>query len=140
MRIGRTTQAEIWPRRDEYHVLTYAETGFSPLSIHAKAAGITPDDVAAFAEQVNRRFEAGSLFPRAPVSALPRALIREMKDTDALRQHIVEFLHVNARTMRAKKIIFDFGTPTVAPFVVSAIRLACDDAALALLDEVLILE
>lgn len=140
MPIGRTTQADIWPHRGAYHVLTYAEEGFSPLNIHAESAGISKEELVIFAEQVNRRFEAGSLFPCALVSAVPRRLIRDMSESNALRQHIGKFLRVNAETMRATKIVFDFRTPRVPGFVISAIELACDEATLARLEEVLILE
>ena len=36
MNIILIDQKAIWPNRDEYHVLTYAEEGFSPLNIHTR--------------------------------------------------------------------------------------------------------
>lgn len=65
MRILRKTQSEIWPNRGEYHVLTYAEEGFSPLDIHGRPMGVTKEQQVAFCDSVNRMFETASLFPRA---------------------------------------------------------------------------
>lgn len=61
MRILRKTQVEIWPTRSEYHVLTYAEEGFSPLDIHGRSMGINKEQQIAFCDSVNQRFETGSL-------------------------------------------------------------------------------
>ena len=140
MQVTHARQEDIWPRRHEFHVLTYAEEGFAPLNIHAEPAGVTKEQLVAFAVQVNRRFETGSLHPPAPISAVPRALIRDMKDSDALRDHIADFLRANIRTMRATKLICDFRTPRVQTFVVAAINAAIGGFGGYGLDEVLILE
>ena len=59
------TARSIWPRRHEFHVVTYAEEGFAPLNIHAEGTGVEKEELVAFADEVNCRNETGSLFPRA---------------------------------------------------------------------------
>ena len=140
MRSIRARQEDIWPRRHEFQVLTYAEEGFAPLNVHAEPAGLTKEQLLVFVEQVNRRFETGSLHPRAPISAVPRALIRDMRDADLLRDHIAEFLRANVLTIRATKLVFDFRTPTVPRFVIDAIEAALLETSAADLEEVVILE
>jgi hypothetical protein len=134
------TQEEIWPHRSRYHVLTYAEEGFAPLNIHAEPAGLRKEQLAAFAARVNERFETGSLHPAAPISAVPRAFVRDMQDVNALRDQIVEFLRANKQTIKATKLICDFRTPRVAPFVVAAIQAAMSSVEASILEEVVIIE
>lgn len=137
--IARTTQDAIWPRRKQFHVLTYAEDGLAPLSLHARDYGIDSTTLSDFADDVNRLGEPGSLHPRAPVSAVPRAMVRAAEDPIALRDQIVAFLHANDATVHAKRLLFDFRTPGVAPFVLVAIEQALGAAAPAL-DEVVVVE
>lgn len=137
--IERTTQAAIWPRRKEFHVLTYAEGGLAPLSTYAREYGIDSTTLSDFADDVNRLGEPGSLHPRAPVSAVPRALVRAAEDPVALRDQIVAFLHANEATIHASRLLLDFRAPGVAPFVITAIELALASAA-PLLEEVVVVE
>ena len=138
MRILKRTQSELWPDRGAYHVLTYAEEGFSPLDIHGRPVGITKDQQRAFCDKVNERFETGSLLPQAAISAVPRALIREGQDANALAKHIADFLKANIQTIKATKIICDFRTPNVAAFAVIAIEAAMNGADASLIEEVVI--
>lgn len=134
------SQSDIWPRRAEYHVLTYAEEGFAPLNIHTRDSKLTKKQLAAFTTVVNNRNETGSLYPSAAVSAVPRALIRDLQNVSALRQHIEEFFRANAKSIHAKKLLLDFRTPSVQRFVVAAINeaLACPEAAF--IDEIVIVD
>jgi hypothetical protein len=140
MRIITKSQTDIWPSRGDYHVLTYAEEGFAPLNIHAASLGIEKRQLVAFADSVNRRFETGSLHPRAPISAVPRALVRDGQDAHALRNHIAEFLRANVETIKASKIICDFRTPSVPAFVVAAIEAAMESTDASVIQEVVIIE
>ena len=140
MIIVHKTQKEIWPHRAEYHVLTYAEEGFAPLNIHGKPAGVSKEQLVAFASHVNERFETGSLHPAAPISAVPRALVRDMQDVSALRDQIIYFLRTNIQTIKATKLICDFRTSGVPSFAVNAIELALRNAESSILEEVVILE
>ena len=51
MRISKRTESEIWPNRGDYHVLTYAEEGFSPLSIHGSPLGVHKHQQVAWASK-----------------------------------------------------------------------------------------
>ena len=140
MRILKKTQSEIWPDRDGYHVLTYAEEGFSPLTIDCEPMGINKVQQIAFCDRINQRFESGSLFPSAAISAVPRSVIRNSQDTNALASHIADFLRANMQTIKATKIIFDFRTPNVAAFVVAAIEAALKSPDAAIINEVVVVE
>lgn len=96
-----------------YHVLTYAEEGFAPLNFHARQYGLDKDLLCKFADTVNERDEIGSLAPLAPISAIPRRLVRDTKDSEELTQFIQSFLEKNASTLKAESIIFDFVTSTL---------------------------
>lgn len=140
MNLERHTQSSIWPRRKEFHCLTYAEDGFAPLDIWTRDTGITKEQLVAFADSVNRRDEAGSLYPRAAISAVPRRLIRDQRDSEALCLSIEHFLRANATSIRATKLILDFRTPKVAPFVERAINLCLRSSELKLIDELVVIK
>ena len=105
----------------DYHILTFAETGFAVLSYCAEQFGLDKEFVEQFSEQVNETDETGSLHPEAPISAVPRHLIRENNDSDKLARYISEFLDVNQQHIKAKKLLFDFRAG-LAPFVTVACR------------------
>jgi hypothetical protein len=122
-----------------YHVLTYAEEGFAPLNIHGQPHGLSASLLRAFADEVNRKGESGSLHPRAPISAVPRTLIRDRPDHSALSARIKDFLRANRQTIQAKRVLCDFRTPQVKPYVVSAIAEAMRSAEAQDIEEVIIL-
>lgn len=138
--ITQMRQGDIWPDRCEFHVLTYAEEGFSPLDIHCRPMGVNKAQQVAFCDNVNQRFETGTLSPMAAISAVPRALIRDNHDAAALANHIADFLKANMHTIKATKIICDFRTPNVAAFVVDAIEAAMRSPDASIIDEVVIVE
>lgn len=132
------TARGIWRRRREFHVVTYAEEGFAPLNIYAEGTGVEKDELAAFADAVNRRNEAGSLFPRAAISAIPRAMVRGRPSKKELRDHIAAFLEANRTSIRAQKVMFDFSSPRVSPFIVAAIEVTLAEEDCSNLSEVVI--
>ena len=140
MNVSHASQNAIWPRRSEFHVLTYAEEGFAPLNIHTRDSTLSKDQLVQFATLVNDRNEVGSLYPSAAVSAVPRAVIRDLQDAHALRHRIEEFFQANAQSIRAKKVLIDFRTPSVPKFVTTAIQdaVACPDAAI--VEEVVVVD
>jgi hypothetical protein len=140
MNVLQASQTSIWPRRAEYHVLTYAEEGFAPLNIHTRDTALSKDQLVQFADLVNERNEVGTLHPSAAVSAVPRAAIRELQDTHTLCQFIEDFFRANAQSILANKVIMDFRTPSVPPFVIAAIRdaIACPSAAV--VDEIVVID
>lgn len=140
MRILRRSQAQIWPHRRGYHVLTFAEEGFAPLSIHGEALGITKSALVAFANAINQRNEVGSLYPTAPISAVPRSVIRDEHTAGGLVGCILEFLRANANQVRATKLICDFRTPHVPSFVGSAIEEAFANGSASEIEEVVLID
>lgn len=130
----------IWLRRHEFHVLTYAEEGFAPLNQHTRDAGIAKEDLVAFADEVNRRNQPGSLYPQAPVSAVPRPLLRNLNDAVALCLSIEQFYRINAIEIKAKKVLLDFRTPNVERFVQRAIEMARRSPDALFIDELIVLD
>lgn len=108
-----------------YHVLTFAETGFAMLNKYGKEFGLDIDTIENFSRQVNRMDESGSLYPKAPISAVPRRFIRDNEDSEILSEQIKEFLKANQDRIKANKLLFDFQAG-VAPFVIDACRTALD--------------
>jgi hypothetical protein len=140
MNVERSIQNSIWPRRNEFHCLTYAEEGFAPLNIWTRDSGLNKEELVAFADSVNRRNEPGSLYPRAPISAVPRLLIRDQSDSEALCLSIRHFFRANATSIKASKIILDFRTPKVAPFVERAIDLSLHSPDISFIEEIVVIK
>lgn len=124
----------------EYHVLTYAEDGFSPLDTHARRLGVDLEKVRAFVDAVNAHSEVGSLHPYAPISAVPQCLVRERQDVAELAGYIGSFLRTNRETLHAQRLVFDFRTPSVPAFTVQSLNLAIKTEGGCGLNEILILE
>jgi len=139
LRVSRAKESEVRDKLDQFHVLTYAEDGFSPLDIHARRLGLDRELVKSFASAVNERSSVGSLYPQAPISAVPRELVRDRQDVDELTASIGEFLRVNRETIKARRLAFDFRTPSVPEFTVAALNSAIR-ALESGLEEILILE
>ena len=140
MRIVRANEWSAAAAPQGYHVLTYAEEGFAPLNIHAAPYDLPKEDLVAFAHEVNRRQESGSLHPRAPLSAVPRAVIRDSRNTQALAGHILEFLAANFDHIKASVLVCDFRTPDLGAHVIPAITSALRSQTASILDEVVVLE
>ena len=121
----------------DYHILTFAETGFAVLSYCAEQFGLDKEFVEQFSEQVNETNETGSLHPKAPISAIPRHLIRENNDSDKLARYIREFLEVNQQRIKARKLLLDFRAG-LAPFVMTACKKALNSASAEACEEVII--
>lgn len=123
----------------ECHILTYAETGFAPLNQHTRHLGLDKQTLEAFAAQVNERDEPGTLHPVAPLTALPRRLIRNNTDPTPLTRSIVEFLEGNHRLIQGATLVVDFRTPRVSKFAIAALEAALLDENAACLHEVVLL-
>lgn len=115
MRITREQQDTTANRWVGWHILTVAEAGFSMLDIYGRHQhGLDIEVIRQFADRVNERDEAGSLHPRAPISAVPQRFFREQENrigpevVNDLKRHIIEFLAENQRTICAQQILIDF--------------------------------
>jgi hypothetical protein len=99
----------------DWHKLVVAEAGFSMLDIYARHKhDIDIQVIQQFADQVNRRNEPGSLYPKAPISALPRRYFREIRESeipnhiDQFRDDLRQFIQANRSNIRASKVLVDF--------------------------------
>ncbi|MDV6345037.1 hypothetical protein [Nitrosomonas sp. Is37] len=119
MRIIKTRSAPESAKSGEYHILTFAETGFAMLNLYGESFGIDRDAIENFSRQSNRADESGSLYPKAPISIVPRRYVRDLNDANQLANQIIEFLKANQKTIHAKKILFDFRAG-VDKFVIEA--------------------
>ena len=115
MKIRREHQDTTAERWAGWHILTVAEAGFSMLDIYGRFQHrLDIEVIRQFADRINDHDEAGSLHPRAPISAVPRRLFREQESLDNasgvkdLTRHIMEFLVANRDTIHAQKILIDF--------------------------------
>lgn len=139
MNIYCATQGEIWARRHDFHVLTYAEEGFAPLNIHVKDTGVTKEHLLLFTDAVNVRDEIGTLLPMAPISAVPRNWIRGFKSIGTLCEQVASFLLANEQHVFAKKILVDFRVPQVPQPVIEAVFIAAEKYKGSVVDEICVL-
>jgi len=140
LRISRISEVDFRGISGEFHVLTYAEDGFSPLDIHGRGFGVDREQLVAFAKKINDLADVGSLHPIAPISAVPRELVRDRQDVDALAASISNFFRGNRETIKARRLVFDFRLPSVPVFVIEALNAAIQTDVECGLDEILILE
>ena len=102
--------------------------------------GIDKAQQLSFCDSVNQGLETSTLFPMAAISAVPQSLIRDVQDADELAKHIGDFFKINMQSIKATKIICDFRTPKVAPFVNKAIEAAMKSPEASIIEEIVIIE
>lgn len=119
------------------------------LDIYGRQHGLDIEVIREFADSVNRRKEAGSLHPNAPISALPRRYFREIEESDIpnhieeFRRDFSEFITANRQTIRAKQVLIDLHVsprPVAAEYlsaIEEILRNHKDDAGI---DEVVLFE
>lgn len=121
------------------HVLTFAEQGFAPLDIHGRRLGINSETLIAFAEAVNQSNKVGSLYPQAPISAVPRSCIRDTMDSAPLLRHLQEFTTSPVGHIKVSKLLLDFSTPRLPPHVEEAIAMVFGGHMPSQIDEVIVI-
>lgn len=100
----------------DWHVLLVGEEGFSMLNIFAEHMyGIPRDVLIAFANKINDEDQTGTLYPAAPVSAIPRRYQRPDERRPGVgipnttmadfRRHIGEFVKANRLHIRATRVL-----------------------------------
>lgn len=124
-------------RNSGFHLLTFAETGFSILRGYGDEFGLDAATLERFADEVHRRDDGSSLMPKAPISAIPRRFIRDNDRSDLLAAQIKDFLKANKQQIKAKRLLIDFRSG-VEPFVLDACRSALDCTDANFLEEVVI--
>jgi len=111
------TRMEGSPDREDvrdWHKLTVSEAGFSMLDIYgARLHGIRTDVIRNFADEVNVSDEIGTLFPDAPISAMPRRLFRGFTGDPSSRmlvdfkREFEKFILLNRSVIHASKWVVD---------------------------------
>ena len=92
-------------------LITYAEEGFSPLSIHMKSMGYEKEEIINFSNSINENDEPKSLLPDFPLFAIPRRFIREHFEFYELSTYFTEIILNSVENNNFKQIVFDFRTP-----------------------------
>lgn len=124
----------------DLHILTFAEQGFAPLDIHGRRLGVSRDRLSAFSDAVNQAGDVGSLYPEAPISAVPKSCIRDTADPEPLLSHLREFISANAERIRATSLLLDFSTPRLQPHVQAAITAVSDEPGLSLISHIIVIK
>lgn len=140
MQYRRVNSKVIWPRRKVFHVLTYAEEGFSPLNMHTKELHVPKESLMEFANRVNTSHSLQTLFPTAPLTAIPRSLVRQSQDIFELASSIEAFLEMNAETFHASKVLIDLRTPNIHPNVYGALDTLLHKDVCHSLDELVVID
>lgn len=136
MRIVRTPSNKVEGPISDYHVLTYADSGFGPLPHYTKRR-VPRDQVEELVDRINERDEAATFFP-LPLSAVPRKVIWDKLHWAELRAHLADFLQVNARAFGARRILIDFQSPHGTAHVMEALRGAVEDVPPVCVDEIVV--
>ena len=140
MNIILIDQKAIWPSRHEYHVLTYAEEGFSPLNIHTRKYDLGEEFLKENAYTSNENDKICTIFPVCNLSMVPRRFVRKPTSSIELYAKFLEFFELNALEIKAKKFIFDFRTHELQQYILDAIYMLKSNNTLGDVEEILIIK
>jgi len=129
----------IWPSRHEYHVLTYAEEGFSPLNMHTENSELRTEDLKGFANNSNDLDQIITIYPKYSLSMIPRRFIRKPCSSIELYSKLLEFFELNALKIKAKKFIFDFRTHELQKHILDSIYMLKSNKMLSSIEEIVII-
>ena len=110
---------------EQWHILTFAECGFSPLDIYCREP-IGHATMNKFADRVNQSLEVGTLYPVFPLSAVPRPWIRGPRNDDALERAFVQFLEMIRDEMHGTELVVDFRIPKAPRFAIERFKAALE--------------
>jgi hypothetical protein len=110
---------------DKWHILTFAECGFSPLDIYCREP-IGQATMNKFADQINQCLEVGTLYPVFQLSAVPRPWIRGPRNDDALERAFVQFLEMIRDEMHGTELVVDFSIPKAPRFAIERLKAALE--------------
>jgi hypothetical protein len=150
MKISRKEQDYDFEQWRAWHVLTIAKDGLSALDIYGRGMhGVDTEIIQRFADQINQDDKAGSLYPKAPVSAIPWRYFGYIEEYDLpthlddFRRHIKEFIELNRTKIHAKRILIDFhrdSDPVPDFFLTATERVLKEYAAGNEIDEIVLLK
>jgi hypothetical protein len=124
----------------EYHILTYAEEGFSPLNIHTKKYDFPEIILKEYVNRCNESDHVITMLPKCNLSMLPRRFIRKSKDSFELHAKLLEFFDLNALEINAIKFIFDFRTHELPIYILDAIYMLDSNNTLCDIEEIIIIQ
>jgi len=111
-RIGPDNNFDKW--RD-WHVITVAKIDNSALEVYAWGLyRVDVETIRKFSDGINESYTAKSLYPEAPVSAVPMRYFYIQREAyfvqyiDDFRRHMKELIEINRTQIHAKKILIDF--------------------------------
>ena len=150
MKISRKEQDSDFEQWRDWHILTISKEGLSALDIYARGMhGVDTEIIHRFAEQINQDDEVGSLYPKAPVSAIPWRYFTFIEEfdfpnhMDDFRRHIKEFIEMNRTKIHARRILVDFhrdSDPVSDVFLIETERVFKEYAAENEIDEIVLLK
>jgi hypothetical protein len=115
MKIYRQDQDNNFEQWRDWHVITVAQERGGALELYARSIhGIDPSEIKKFTGEVNEKNEPLTLYPKAPLSALPYRYFNFMEDydfpyvIDEFRKYIEQWAEINRTEIKARKILVDF--------------------------------
>jgi hypothetical protein len=93
------------------HLVTYAEEGFSPLSMHLQSFGYRKEEIVFLADECNQLGEPINLLPELPITIIPRFYVRESGFENAFERCISKIVDDCDSIYNSTQVIFDFRTP-----------------------------
>ena len=117
-----TSNDQLFDFSDNQHLITFAEEGFSPLSIRLRALRYKKEEIVEITETVNTENSYKTLLPEFPITVVPRRFIRSRFDKSNFEYMLVEILLKCDREDNSKTILFDFRTPGISDEIQQLIR------------------
>lgn len=140
MKITRQSADMSASQWDGWHVLLIAEAGFSMLDIYGHGHyKLHRESLQQFAYQINKADSVATLFPVAPISAMPRRFIRDddvicsLSGQEDFKKCVLQFLVSNEVESRAEYVVLDLrasSAPVPRPYIeimVEALEQHCMD-------------
>jgi hypothetical protein len=112
-------------------VLAKAEYGYAALDFYGRVMhGMENQDLRDFANLVNEKFATLTLYPKAPISAVPMRYMEFLDETPLIKwlkdfwRNMKEFSELNKDSIHAKKILVDLhrGCDPVPDFFLTAVE------------------
>lgn len=138
MNIVEVTLDKIKPVPFGYHILTYAEDGFSPFDIYTRKSNLDYEDLKAYVMRSNEADKVITLHPLFNLSIIPRRFVRGLAEPIEVYEKFLEFINLNVSDIKAKKVIFDFRMPQIPAQIELAIAMLDDNKSLVVLDEIFV--
>lgn len=115
MKMSRRNPDAYFIQWRDWHVLTMAKARGAALELYARGVhSLDIEIVDKFSEQVIESDKTGTLYPKAPVSAIPFRYFNYTEEFDIpnylddFRDHIKQFLEINRNQIHARKLLVDF--------------------------------